>query len=292
MQGVCCASACTGTCLSCAVAGSVGKCVDVPAGQSSLTQCVDQGAPACKLDGLCDGSGACQQYASGTPCAAASCSGSTLQPASTCSGSGACVPPATSSCVPYLCGTGACKKTCTANTDCAAPAYICSGTHCVLAANLTVKTHTLNGADPQWIYFDIQITNTGSSAIALSQLTVKYWYTYDTPPAVVAQTASCTYANGVTGSCGGTTLGSTSNFVAVSPARTEADFYFTFGFISTAGNLAAGATVDLGPGFHKNDFSNYTQTNDYSYNAATAFSATTKVTLYLGGVLIYGTEPA
>jgi hypothetical protein len=290
-QNVCCASACTGTCLSCDVTGSVGKCVDVPAGRSSLTQCVDQGAPACKLDGLCDGNGGCQQYASGTPCAAATCSGSTLQPASTCSGSGACVAPTTSSCVPYLCGTGACKKTCTANTDCAAPAYICSGTHCVLAANLTVKTHTLNGSNPQWIYFDIQITNTGSSAIALSQLTAKYWYTYDTPPAVVAQTASCTYANGVTGSCGGTTLGSTSSFVAVSPARTNADFYFTFGFISTAGNLAAGATVDLGPGFHKNDFSNYTQTNDYSYDAATAFTANTKVTLYLGGVLIYGTEP-
>jgi hypothetical protein len=200
--------------------------------------------------------------------------------------------PATSSCVPYLCGTGACKKTCAANTDCAAPAYVCSGTHCVVAASISVKTHTLNGANPQWIYFDIQITNTGTSTVALSQLTARYWYTYDTPPPVGAQVASCTYANGVTGSCGSTTLGSAANFVAVTPAKTNADFSFTFGFTPAAGNLAAGGTVDLGPGFHKSDFSNYSQANDYSYNAATAFTATTKVTLYLGGVLIYGAEPS
>jgi hypothetical protein len=291
-QGVCCASACTGTCLSCVVAGSIGKCVDVPAGQSSLAQCLDQGSPACKLDGLCDGNGACQQYASGTTCAVATCTGSTFQSASTCSGSGTCLTPATSSCVPYLCGTGACKNTCAANTDCAAPAYICSGTHCVVSARLSVKTHTLNGSNPQWIYFDIQITNTGTSTLALSQLTARYWYTYDTSPPVGAQVASCTYANGVTGSCGSTTVGSASNFVAVTPAKTNADFYFTFGFTSAAGNLAAGGTVDLGPGFHKSDFSNFSQANDYSYNAATAFTATTKVTLYLGGVLIYGTEPS
>ena len=291
-QNVCCASACTGTCLSCDVAGSLGKCVGVPADRSSLNQCVDQGAPACKLDGLCDGNGGCQQYASGTPCAAASCSGSTFQPASTCTGSGACVTPATSSCLPYLCAGGACKKSCAVNTDCAAPVYGCSGGRCVAAANLTVKTHTLNTSNLQWIYFDIQITNNGPAAVVLSQITVKYWYTYDTPPAAVAQAASCTYANGVTGSCGSTTIGSPSNFAEVSPPRTNADFYFTFGFTSAAGNLAAGATVELGPGFHKNDFSNYIQTNDYSYNPATAFTADTKVTVYLSGVLIYGTEPS
>ena len=43
--------------------------------------------------------------------------------------------------------------------------------------------------------------------------------------------------------------------------------------------------------FHKNDWRNYTETNDYSYNAATAFTVTTRVTVYRLGMLVYGTEP-
>ena len=45
---------------------------------------------------------------------------------------------------------------------------------------------------------------------------------------------------------------------------TGADHYFQFGFTIAAGNLAAGATADVGPGFNKNDFSSFDQTNDYS----------------------------
>ena len=35
---------------------------------------------------MCNGSGACRLYASGTQCAAASCSGSSVNPADTCNG--------------------------------------------------------------------------------------------------------------------------------------------------------------------------------------------------------------
>ena len=59
--------------------------------------------------------------------------------------------------------------------------------------------------------------------------------------------------------------------------------------------LAPGATAELGPGFNKNDFSMFTQTNDYSYNSSTSFTVTTKVTVYIttssGTALVYGTEP-
>ena len=76
-----------------------------------------------------------------------------------------------------------------------------------------------------------------------------------------------------------------------SPAQTNADFYFQIGFAAAAGNLNAGATVEFGLGWHKNDWTNFTQSNDYSYNAATAFTTTTKVTVYRVGALVYGTEP-
>ena len=70
-QGVCCATACTGTCASCALAGTMGTCTSVPAGQDPLNQCTDQGVATCGTDGSCNGSGACRKYASGTTCVAA-----------------------------------------------------------------------------------------------------------------------------------------------------------------------------------------------------------------------------
>jgi hypothetical protein len=293
-QGVCCNSACTALCSSCNLTSPnhVGTCVDVPAGVADPgARCTDAGKPSCGSDGFCDGNGACQAYASGTQCVAQSCATSTLHPASTCNGTGTCVTPGTSSCTPFNCGANVCKKTCTTSADCISAAYTCSGGSCIQAVKVGVKTHSLNQTNNQWIYFDIQLTNNGTTAIPLSQITVRYWYTYDTPPAVVTQTGACTYANGVSGACASTTIGAGTNFVAVSPARTNADFYFTYGFTTAAGNLAVGATLDMGPGFHKNDFSACTQTNDYSYNASTTFTTTTAVTVYLGGALVYGTEP-
>ena len=78
----------------------------------------------------------------------------------------------------------------------------------------------------------------------------------------------------------------------MSPARTNADFYLQVSFAAAAGNLAAGAnTGNIQTRFHKNDFSNYNEANDYSYIASTSFMPTTKVTAYRLGVLVYGTEP-
>ena len=56
--------------------------------------------------------------------------------------------------------------------------------------------------------------------------------------------------------------------------------------------MNAGATAELQVEFHKNDFTNYTPTNDYSFGAsASSFTTTTKITVYRVGTLVYGTEP-
>src|SRR6266540_1700891 len=133
-QGICCATACTGTCKSCALAGTLGTCTNVAAGQDPLNQCGDQGAASCGTDGFCNGAGACRQYAAGTQCAAASCSGTTLTPARTCNGTGTCQTVTTSSCAPYACGASACKTTCATPSDCASPS-VCNGTTCGKAQN-------------------------------------------------------------------------------------------------------------------------------------------------------------
>jgi hypothetical protein len=120
--------------------------------------------------------------------------------------------------------------------------------------------------------------------VALSTLTIRYWYTIDT---VQPQTAWCDFA----------TLGCSNiveSFVSVSPARTNADTYLLVGFASGAGNLAAngGSTGEIQARFNKNDFSNYTESNDYSYDVTkTSYADWAKVTLYQNGTLVWGTEP-
>jgi hypothetical protein len=130
-QGVCCTAACSGTCKSCAIAGSEGRCIDVPDGADPLGQCMDQGAMTCGTDGTCDGAGACRNYSGATTCAAATCTGSMATPARTCNGAGTCLIGLPASCAPYVCGAnGACRTNCTGDADCVAP-NVCMGTACV-----------------------------------------------------------------------------------------------------------------------------------------------------------------
>ena len=129
-QGVCCGSTCTGTCRSCALAGSAGTCTFVPVGADPLEQCTNNGMPSCGTDGSCDGAGACRLYAAGTTCAGAMCTGSTFTPARTCNGTGTCQTTSASSCDPYVCGaTAACRTACTSNADCTSP-NSCVGGSC------------------------------------------------------------------------------------------------------------------------------------------------------------------
>ena len=69
--------------------------------------------------------------------------------------------------------------------------------------------------------------------------------------------------------------------------------YFEMGFTSGAGSLAAGAnTGEIQNRFAKSDFTNYTQTGDYSFDPTkTAFADWSKVTLYNSGMLVWGVEP-
>jgi len=301
-QNVCCHTACAGTCASCAIAGNVGTCTSVPSGQDPLNQCADQGAPTCGTDGTCNGGGACRKYGAGTTCIAATCTGSTLTPTSTCNSSNACVTPANQSCGAYACGTGACKTSCSTNTDCSGAPYVCVGTTCSTNTNLTVKLKNPDTtATPQWLTMAVQITNMGTTAMPMSDLTVRYWYTYDitaTATAVVAQAPMCNYAQTPPAACGNVITATASGtpamgpWVPVSPAKTNADFFYQVGFTAAAGSLNAGATAEFQVQWHKNDWTAYTQANDYSYNGSmTSFATTTKVTVYRIGVLVAGTEP-
>ncbi|HXM54137.1 MAG TPA: cellulase family glycosylhydrolase [Candidatus Dormibacteraeota bacterium] len=131
---------------------------------------------------------------------------------------------------------------------------------------------------------NVQVVNTGSSALDLSTVTVRYWYTADsTQP----QTWVCDFAQ-----VGCANL--TARFVAVSPARTNADTYLEIGFKAGLPTLAAGASSgEIQDRFNRADWSNYNQANDYSFNAAaTAYGDNARVTVYVNGALVSGTEPS
>jgi glucuronoarabinoxylan endo-1,4-beta-xylanase len=132
------------------------------------------------------------------------------------------------------------------------------------------------------IYLNIQLINTGTSAIALSNVKIRYYYTID---GVKPQNFYCDYSPIGGGNVTGT-------FVTMPSAKTGADTYVEIGFSSGAGNLAAGANTTVQARVAKNDWTNYNHTNDYSFNSsATTYVDWTKVTGYVSGALQWGTEP-
>ncbi|HTP08698.1 MAG TPA: cellulase family glycosylhydrolase, partial [Anaerolineae bacterium] len=126
--------------------------------------------------------------------------------------------------------------------------------------------------------------NTGSSAVPLSELKIRYWYTID---GVKAQEFHCDYA--VVG-CGNVS-GAFQAMAAAVP--NQADYYYEVSFGTSAGSIAAnGQSGEIQSRINKTDWTNYTQTNDYSFDATkTAYADWTHVTLYRNGVLVWGTEP-
>ncbi|MBK9265466.1 MAG: hypothetical protein IPM54_37480 [Polyangiaceae bacterium] len=129
--GVCCNSACNGTCQACSTtkkgSGANGECGDVANGTDPDAECGAQPASTCGNTGICS-SGACQQHPSGSICVAAYCSpdGLTQFNADTCNGGGACIDAGSKPCAPYICSSNTCLAACSSQSHCNVAAY-CDG---------------------------------------------------------------------------------------------------------------------------------------------------------------------
>ncbi|MFE9431247.1 glycoside hydrolase family 6 protein [Streptomyces sp. NPDC006640] len=127
----------------------------------------------------------------------------------------------------------------------------------------------------------LKLVNGGSTAVDLSKVTIRYWFTGESSSAGYqtfcdwAQLGCSTVKTSVSG---------------VSPSRTGADHYLEVGF--TSGSLAAGAdSGDLQLRLAKSDWSNFDESNDYSRGANSSYADAAKVTVYVAGTLVWGTEP-
>lgn len=140
-----------------------------------------------------------------------------------------------------------------------------------------------HSADDNSIKPGLQLVNTGDSAVNLSKVTVRYYFSSGSG----APTYS-TWCDWAVLGCG--TL--THRVVAMSSPKAGADHYLEVGFAATAGSLAPGASSgEAQLRFNKSDWSNFSEADDYSRGTNTSFADAPKITVQLDGQTVYGTNP-
>ncbi len=141
----------------------------------------------------------------------------------------------------------------------------------------STRTAQINTISPRF-----KLTNTGDESIALSDVKLRYYYTKDGNQ---AQSFWCDWS-----SAGSSNV--TGNFVTMDNPKTGADCYLEIGFTAAAGNLAVNQSIEVQIRIAKADWTNYNQSNDYSFHAdADSYAAWDKITAYISGSLSSGIEP-
>ncbi|QRK07426.1 glycoside hydrolase family 9 protein [Archangium violaceum] len=153
------------------------------------------------------------------------------------------------------------------------------------ASSLSVQYRDGDGNTPtnNQVRPHFKVANGGTTSVPLSELKVRYYFTPDSGEQIQV---ACDYA---TLNCANIT----STVVQMSAPKTGATHYIEFGFTAGAGSLAGGRdTGEIQIRFNKSNWSNFDETNDYSFDPTkTSFSTSSKMTVYRSGVLAWGTEP-
>lgn len=146
---------------------------------------------------------------------------------------------------------------------------------------VTVQHRGSGAAGSNQIGATLQVTNRGTTPVSLTAMTVRYWFTGETPSAgyqVWCDWAQIGCAN------------VSARVVKLAAARPGADAYVEVSF--TSGSLATNAsTGELQLRVAKSDWSAFDQSDDHSYRVSAALTDFDRVTAYSGGALTWGAEP-
>lgn len=127
------------------------------------------------------------------------------------------------------------------------------------------------------------LANRGNAPVSLKDVKIRYWYTSEggQDQQFCVDFAGLGNANII------------GKFSKIDKKRVGADSYLEIGFTGTAGNLPGNQdTGEIQVRFNKSDWSNYNEADDYSYGPSQVnYGYWNKITVYLNGVLVYGTEP-
>jgi len=135
------------------------------------------------------------------------------------------------------------------------------------------------------LYSLYQIVNTGSSAVQLASLTMRYWFTNENSGDPLE--FDCDWAQINCSNVSG-------RFVVLARPTATANTYLEISFKSGAGSVAAGRNSgEIQTRVHHVNWSNFNTTESYSFISDESFvyKDTQTVTLYQNGSLIWGTEP-
>ncbi|WP_458119953.1 cellulase family glycosylhydrolase [Paenibacillus sp. Z6-24] len=127
------------------------------------------------------------------------------------------------------------------------------------------------------------IKNNGSTAVKLSDLKVRYYFNND------GKSGDQTFIDWAQIGAGNVTATSK----ALSSSKPTANRYVEFSFTSAAGSIPAGGqSGEVQARIDPSDWSNFDETNDYSYNnGSTSFATYNKVTVYNQDKLVWGVTP-
>ncbi len=151
----------------------------------------------------------------------------------------------------------------------------------------TTDTNATTNSPHPWF----QLYNDDNSLLDLSTVEIRYWYFYEAgwggstslEQSIIDYSGKFPSGNNITSS--------TIHSIVSGSFGDNQDRYLKITFNSGAGSIAQGEYVQIQSRFNKTDWSNYDQGNDWSFVGYSTFADWDKVTVYINGTLVWGTEP-